>query len=122
MKLQHPAYANQKLSTEWGPLSVDAEGVIEVKAEQVEFFQKILKFQQIESDSKPSKKVEKAADIAPPKVEVKEEEVPEVLTPPAPEQVEEVSPETEEAEEEHADKPEKKGAKGSRFSGKKGGK
>lgn len=115
MKLQHPAYANQKLSTEWGPLAVDADGIIEVKAEQTEFFQKILKFQLIESDSKPSKKAEKAADIAPPKVEVKEE-VPEVLTPPAPEQEEVVEEEIEEE-----DKPEKK-AKSSRFAGKKGGK
>jgi len=61
--VQHAHYANKKLSTEWGEMVCDAEGCLDIKADQKSFFCDILQFKPVG----PAPKEKPSKQVAPPK-------------------------------------------------------
>jgi len=74
MKFKNAAFAGQKLSSEWGVITADENGVIEVDGEAAETFQALPGWKSVESAPAAAKEaVEPEAPVEEaPKAEVKE--------------------------------------------------
>lgn len=72
MKMQHAHYAGKTLSTQWGNFTCDAEGIVEVHKDAVEFFQGPLAFKTIDKKTKHAAPVIEPEPVTEPEDETDE--------------------------------------------------